>query len=118
MNPIAVLKQLSGTEEHHWQIKGIYYDVWFFRSLNKNFWETLEGKIIFEQLYILTQLGFAQKDSPTLRENTEDHILDGEFLCVVGRDDQIVCYAVLDLWEKETQQQKFNFCVVWSFRSR
>jgi len=51
--------RLLNKEGFRWQSKEEEYNIWLFRNSDKEFWQSLEGKMIFERLYILTQLGFA-----------------------------------------------------------
>ena len=90
--------RLLNKEGFRWQSKEEEYNIWLFRNSDKEFWQSLEGKMIFERLYILTQLGFAREDSKILREDTENHIFNSEFICIVVKEKTIVAYAAFKLW--------------------
>lgn len=98
-----MLKQLSEKKEYALPTKGASCKLLCVKGLDVNFWDTPEGKTIFDQLYALTRLGFVQEDSPVLWKDTENHIFGSEFLFVVSNNDQVISYAVLDFWKQETQ---------------
>ena len=75
--------------------------IWFSENLEISFWKSREGEIIFNRLYILTQLGFVREPSEILRKDTENHVLGGEFICIATNKNEIVAYVVLNLWQTD-----------------
>lgn len=59
-------------------------------------WKTIGGKILFQELYQLTQKGFCINASSALEQDVRNHIEQGDFLYLIKTCGSIIAYAVFD----------------------
>jgi len=78
------------------------YQVFLIEWPTKQDWISVGGKVLFDMLYILTQLGFVLEESAALEQDTRNHVEQGEYLYLVTQGGLIVTWAIFDYLRQDS----------------
>lgn len=78
------------------------YQIFLIEWPLKQDWMSVGGKVLFDMLYILTQLGFDLKESPSLELDTRNHVEQGQYLYLITDGGLIVSWAIFDYLRQDS----------------
>ena len=78
------------------------YQIFLIEWPTKRDWLSAGGKVLFNVLYILTQLGFDREESASLEQDTRNHVEQGEYLYLITDGGLIATYAIFDYLRQDS----------------